>query len=89
MPIKIKLHPYVKSYLKAKELVEVEGKTLGECLDEVDKKYPGFRAKLIEDGHVKKGFKIFLNDKNAFPGEMERETRDGDVVTIITYISGG
>ena len=89
MTVKIKLHPYVRSYFKSKEILEVEGKNLGECIDELDRSYPGFREKLVEDGSVRKTFKVYINDINAYPGEMEKELRDGDIVTIITYISGG
>jgi molybdopterin converting factor small subunit len=74
---------------RRKEL-QVEGKTVVECIEAIDSRFPGFREKLVgKNGRLRKNFKVFVNDLNAYPGEPGKEVRDGDTVIIITYITGG
>ena len=48
MSIKIHIPSYFQSYTNKMEVVEVNGSTVGECLNHVAKQFPGFeRAMLI------------------------------------------
>jgi molybdopterin synthase sulfur carrier subunit len=90
MTVKLNLHPNIRSAIRCPKELYAEGKTLGECIDEMDRIYPGFREKMVgEDGKILKTLKIFVNDANAYPMELDMQLHDGDIVTIITYISGG
>jgi molybdopterin synthase sulfur carrier subunit len=90
MAVKINLHPNIRAQIRSGRELYAEGKIMGDCIDEIESKYPGIKEKLVgEDGKLRKGYKIFINDLNAYPDELNRELHDGDVVTIITYITGG
>ena len=90
MTVKINLHPNLRGAIRCDRELYSKGKTLEECIDEMDGKYPGFRDNLVgEDGRIKRTLKVFINDKNAYPRELSMELQDGDIVTIITYIAGG
>lgn len=90
MTVKINLHPNIRATIRCQKELYAEGKTLGECIDEMDRKYAGFRDNLVgEDGRIRKTLKIFVNDLNTYPMELSMKLNDGDIVTIITYISGG
>lgn len=90
MAVKIKLHPHIRSFIKTQGELEVEGRTVGECIAAVNDRFPGFGSKLLEEnGNLRKGFKMFVNDMNTYPEDLNKEVHDGDTVTIITYITGG
>lgn len=70
--------------------IEVTGKTLGECLDEVAKQLPKIKEILFdEDGTLKENIGVLINGKSAFPGEAARRVKNGDVVDIVLALSGG
>ena len=72
-----------------KEEVEVNGSTVGECIDNVNKKYPDFKDQLIKDGRLRDLFEIYINNGSAYPDELLKPVKDGDTVSIITFVQGG
>ena len=91
MSIKIHIHPNLFGYTKDIETAEVDGKTVGECLQNLIELFPGldkglFMKKKIELQPV---FDIWINDSSAFPNELEKPVKDGDEVYITTVIADG
>ena len=70
---------------------KVSGGTVGQCLDNVVNQYPSLKTEILDnDGGVAAGARIFINGESAFPGELARQVKDGDVIDIIPMqISGG
>ncbi len=90
MRVVFKVHPFLRKLLNYQPEAETEGNTLGECIDNLDQKYPGFRQQLIgKNGRFKKNFKLYVNNDSASPQDLHMPVNDGDTVTIITYIAGG
>ncbi len=89
MSVKIKLHPYLRKYINSQEEVEVRGGTVGECIDDAEHKYPGFKTQILKNGKVRDQFEIYVNLESAYPDELSKPVRDGDAITIISYIAGG
>lgn len=58
--------------------------TVGELVDAIDRRIPGFREQL--DDSV---FNFAVNDEMLLYRARERALRDGDVVEVIPTISGG
>ena len=59
-------------------------RTVGELVDAIDRRIPGFREQL--DDSV---FNFAVNDEMLLYGARERTLQDGDVVEVIPTISGG
>jgi molybdopterin converting factor small subunit len=71
-------------------VVEVEGKTVGQCLQQVVAKYPETGKWLfLSDSRLKDNVDIFVNGQNAFPEELAKPVQDGDDIHIIIVIAGG
>jgi molybdopterin converting factor small subunit len=85
----IKTHPFLRRFLKDNEEVEVEGRTIGECLENLEGKFPGFKHQVLQDGRLRSIIEIYVNEESAYPEDLEKRVKDGDVVTFITYIGGG
>ena len=58
--------------------------TIGELVDSIDRRIPGFRDQL--DDSV---FNFAVNDEMLLHHARDRALRDGDVVEVIPTISGG
>jgi sulfur-carrier protein len=90
MSVKVHLHPYLREAVKGKETVEASGKTVGKILIYIDKGYPGFQTRIIEDnGQIKSILEVYVNDRNAYPEELEMPVNDGDEIFIVTLAGGG
>lgn len=86
MSVKIFLPSKMEHLAENKEVVDVEGSTVGECIQDLIRKYPGIRKALFKnDGKLDSTVMIFINAENAYPDELLKPVKDGDEV----YISGG
>jgi len=65
--------------------LEVEGvKTVGELIDLLDSRHPGFKKEL------EKGFLILVNGVNVLHLKgLDTEIKDGDTVVIFPPVGGG
>ncbi len=89
MRVKERAHPFLRRFLNNQEEVLVEGNTVGECIDDLDRKYPGFKQLIVTNGRLLDIFEIYINQDNAYSQELAKPVKEGDVLTIITYTVGG
>ena len=71
--------------------VEVEGSSVIECLEAVDKLYTGFKALVVAPGGVTHHFvKLFLNGEQLGDKEaLETRVGEDDRVEVLSAIAGG
>ena len=78
----------LRSYSGQKGQVEAEGSTLGEVLTDLDRRYPGFRFRIInEQDGIREHIKIFVNQQQV--RDLAVPLRGGDEIQIICALSGG
>lgn len=69
-------------------MVEARGDTLGAVLDDLDRRYPGIRFRVVnEQGCTRPHMRIFVNGRSEF--ELSRSPGDGDGVVVVQALSGG
>jgi molybdopterin synthase sulfur carrier subunit len=71
-----------------KDRVEIEGKTLREIVDNLEKAYPGMKALLVADGQIQDGIALAVNGEPSEIGLM-MEVPEGGEVQIMPAIAGG
>ncbi|HSG89959.1 MAG TPA: MoaD/ThiS family protein [Pseudomonadales bacterium] len=77
----------LQSYTGAAE-VEAEGRTLDELLHDLDRRYPGFRFRMVdEQDRIRPHMRIFVNRERS-PDLSEPLAAD-DSVQILQALSGG
>lgn len=90
MGIAINLHSSHRGHTGGRETVEVDGSTVGECLESLVTRHPGLRDALFDDGGKLRGhIEIYLNLESTYPEEMRKPTRDGDEIHIAVMLAGG
>ncbi len=90
MSINIRLHPILKSLAGGQEVVEVTGRTTGECLEELESRFPVIRQ-LIRDkrAQLRRHCEILVNSKSTYPEELTTPVKDGDQIEITILVTGG
>ena len=72
------------------KVLNVEGKTIGECLEELLKEFPQLRESLFaEDGKLLNLLNIFVNGESAYPEELTKQVNSGDKLDIMYTLVGG
>ena len=89
MTIKISLHQTHRQYTNGKEIIEVEGKTVGECLKDLVKKYPLLEKEIFKKGQLNSLIEIYIDGASAYPNELAKPVKEGDEIDLVYMISGG
>ena len=86
--MKVLLPTPLADYTAQAREVEAEGATLAELLDDLDRRFPGIRFRMIdEQGAIRPHIKIFVNRRQA-PGIASR-LAPSDEVLVVAALSGG
>jgi molybdopterin converting factor small subunit len=78
----------LRSYTGNRSQVAAAGATVAELLDDLDRRYPGIRFRMIdEQDAIRSHIKIFVNRQQV--KGVDAPVAASDEVIIITAISGG
>lgn len=90
MSVKINIHPFLSQHTNGQDSVEVNGSTVGQCLEQLVARYPELRKWLFEkDGKLNRLVELYVNAESSYPEELAKPVKDGDELYIIIIISGG
>ncbi|MCK5100617.1 MAG: MoaD/ThiS family protein [Desulfobacteraceae bacterium] len=90
MGVEINIHLTHRQHTDNKKSVEVEGKTIGEAINNLCIQYPGLKPDLFDDkGKLLNHIEIYLNSESAYPDELIKNTKDGDIIHITAIFAGG
>ncbi len=90
MSIKIDVSLLTHQYTKSQQVVEVNGDTVGQCLDDLVKQFPSIKQGLFDrNGKLHGYIDIYVNGESAYPEVLAKPVKDGDELHIIFLIGGG
>jgi MoaD family protein len=76
------------SYTKQLKEVEADGSTIAELLDDLNRRYPGIRFRMIdEQDAVRPHMKIFVNGEQVW--RLDSSLKQTDEIYILQALSGG
>ena len=81
MSIKVKFSPDLYCYTNNQQSVEVNGKTVRECLDRLAEKFPDLKTVVYgrEDDLV---LRVYIKGDDSEPWDLFKPVKDGDELTI-------
>jgi sulfur-carrier protein len=86
--LKVLLPSPLADYTAHRREVEAHGSTLGELLDDLDRRFPGIRFRVIdEQDAIRPHIKIFVNREQA--RQLDRRLAPHDEVLVVAALSGG
>lgn len=90
MSVKVSLHKTHRQFTDGREVVEVRGATVGDCLRHLANQYPGIDEALFESqGKLRRHIEVFLNLKSTYPQELATPVQDGDELHVTVLLAGG
>ncbi|MYI83375.1 MAG: MoaD/ThiS family protein [Chloroflexi bacterium] len=68
-----------------------EGGTVAELIDDIDRRYPGFRDQLVDEGgQLHRFVNVYLNDEDVrFMEGAATALSEGDEISILPALAGG
>ena len=88
--IKINIPAYMRSFTNNMEVVEVNGSTVGECLNRLVKQFPSMKKQLFsKNGNLFENIIISVNGESAYPKQLAKPVKEGDELNILLIIGGG
>jgi len=90
MSIKIDISLLSNQYTKGQQIVDVNGNTVGQCLDDLVKQFPSIKQGLYDENGKLHGYiDIYLNGESTYPELLAKPVKTGDKLHIIFLIGGG
>lgn len=90
MSVKVSIHQTLRHLTGDRATVEVGGTTVGECLYDLVKQFPGIELRLFDKrGKLLNYIDIYVNTESSYPEELARPVKDGDELHITLIIAGG
>jgi molybdopterin synthase sulfur carrier subunit len=90
MAITVKIPAQLRGVTDGEGEIEVEGTTVGEALDAVFDQHDDLRARITEDGGLRRFVNVYVSGEDIrFRDGLETELEDGDEVTILPAVAGG
>lgn len=85
--MKVLIPSPLRPYTQATE-VEAEGASIAELMDDLDRRYPGIRFRVIdEQGKMRPHMRFFINGVQVF--DIAAPLRATDSVQLVQALSGG
>ena len=95
MSIKVRLHSILRNCAGGQEVVEVTGHTTGECLENLESRFPDIGQQIRDNrGQLRPYCGIFVNSEFidsefTYPEELTTPVKDGDQIDIEVFVAGG
>jgi len=91
MAIQVRIPTPLRGLTEDKDVVEVEGATISELIENLQSRYPGLKERICdEQGELRRFVNVYLNDEDIrFKDGKDTSVKDGDEVSIIPAIAGG
>ena len=88
MSIKIKISQILRQFTKNQDTVEVNGSTVGECLDDLIRQFPDTKKWLFDKNGILLAL-ILTNGETVYQKDLNRSVADGDELSLVLIVGGG
>ena len=91
MPVKVRIPTPLRTLTGGVDVVELQGGTVGDLLNELTGKFDGMDKRLFKQpGELNRFVNIYVNDEDIrFLDNLTTPIKDGDNVSIVPAIAGG
>lgn len=90
MNVRINICPILRQFTDDQAIAQVNGNTVGQCLDDLIKQFPEVRQWLfIKNGQLHNEVDIYVNRESSYLEKLAKPVKDGDELHITLMIAGG
>jgi molybdopterin synthase sulfur carrier subunit len=86
--VKVRIPAPLRSYTRERHEVEATGSTLGAVLQDLERRYPGIRFRMIdEQDAIRRHIRVFVNGEQV--RSLQAPLGAADEVLVVQALSGG
>jgi molybdopterin converting factor small subunit len=91
MSVSVRVPTILRTYTGGDSEVSADGATLGDVLEDLDRRYSGIKARILDDqGELRRFVNVYVgNDDVRFLDGLATATPDGAQVSVIPAVAGG
>lgn len=91
MAVEVRIPTVFRKFTNNEAVAEVDGGTVGELIDQLGQRFPGFREQVMNaEGDLHRYVNIYVNDEDArYLDKLDTKVADGDVVSLLPSVAGG
>ncbi|MDI1432742.1 MoaD/ThiS family protein [Polyangium sorediatum] len=89
MPV-VRIPTPMRTLTGSKDEVEATGATVGEIIEDLEKRHPGIRDRLLDAKGVRRFVNVFVGEEDIrFLDGLKTEVKPTDQISIVPAIAGG
>jgi molybdopterin synthase sulfur carrier subunit len=86
--VRVEVSSVLHSYTGGQDFVEAEGATLGELFDDLNRRHPGLRFRVVDEaGRIRPTMLVLVNHEVC--RDLGRRLSTSDEVRVLHALSGG
>ncbi|MQG87348.1 MAG: MoaD/ThiS family protein [SAR202 cluster bacterium] len=91
MNVTVKIPTPLRKLTNGASSVDADGTTIGAIVESLDRSYPGFRERLVdENGDIRHFVNIYLNGEDVrYLDGLNSSVKDSDELSIVPAVAGG
>lgn len=90
MSITVRIPTPLRTLTGGADEVTAEGATVGAVIDDLERRHPGLKERLLDENGVRRFVNIYANEEDIrFLDNLETKLKDGDALQIVPAIAGG
>src|SRR5258708_29198602 len=80
----------LRTLTQGKDEVSASGSTVGEVIEDLEKRHPGIRERLLDEKGVRRFVNIYVGEEDVrFLDGLKTPLKPGDQISIVPAIAGG
>jgi molybdopterin synthase sulfur carrier subunit len=90
MAVTIRIPTPLRTLTGGEDQVNADGSTVGQVIENLEKRHPGIRDRLLDDKGVRRFVNIYVGDEDIrFLDGLETKLKEGEEISIVPAIAGG
>ena len=91
MSVKVRIPSPLRNYTNGADVVEAQGGTVGEVLNDLKSRAAGIEQRLFKgENQLNRFVNVYVNDEDIrFLKNLETPVKEGDEISIVPAIAGG
>ena len=90
MSIKVGISPSLQSFTNNMAVVEVNGSTIGECVNHLVKQFPSIEnILLVKNNKLFGPVGIYVNRERNITRELDKSVENGEELYMLSMVAGG
>ncbi len=90
MSVVVRIPAPLRTLTGGQEELPAEGASVGELIDDLERRHPGLRDRLLDARGVRRFINLFVGDEDIrFLDGLATPVKPGDALSIVPAIAGG